>query len=449
MSGSFSDNLWSIRHEHYQNSFWMESDVQDDYLGKYHVSDNMLGDLTSFRKLEDTVKPFFDEMCGRYRFNHDVMPHVSIVIAPVYVNTPVGLLSMTVHSILARTPSALIEEIVIVIDRTVDLPVPKKSDSTEGFEGEVNKLERLTDKVKVVRCEEHCPSWRNRIASRLRGFEETKGDIVVFVDPYLEVLSSSWLEHLVTPLIENPRSIAVPVIHHMDMNDRTYNPNDSSDSYFVNLNKNLDMDYVKHAFDGKQSPSTWQPHDTPFMESWIFAIDRHEFTNMKKMDAGLYNTKADSIGLSLKYQMCHGRILMVPCSRVGRVRPLASDHRWIDPEVPSDIKKDLDIETLDSRRMFNGQQVKDVQTTLAVYNFLRTSAVWMTKSEMAEIYAKMFGTPPGDFPEGWRFYKVEWEDDDMEFNVEELVHEKQRCHDFTWFDRHILMTYIGEHHPWY
>jgi len=134
---------------------------------------------------------------------------------------------------------------------------------------------------------------------------------------------------------------------------------------------------------------------------------------------------------------------------VGRVRSLASDHQWIDPDVPTEIAKELDVQELDSRRTFNGQPVKDELTTLAVRNFLRTAAVWMTQSERDQVYAKMFGTAPGDFPLGWKYYKLDWEDDDMDFNREELAQEQQRCHDFSWFDKHILMTYLGQHHPWF
>ncbi|KAL7567826.1 hypothetical protein ACA910_000572 [Epithemia clementina (nom. ined.)] len=450
-TSSFGDELWSMRKERFHQAFWFES-ASDDYLYHVHVNEKLMRQMDQYRQLQDTVSPVFDEMCGRYRFSQGFLPPVSVVIAPVYPNMPTGLLSMTVHSILARTPENLLKEIVIVLEKTADQdpPSPDDNEATEGFARELFKLSQLSDKIRMTGCIDGC-RWRSRAASRVLGFKEaTMGDVVVFMDPYLEVLSSTWLEHLVLPLVEDPRTIAVPVLHHMDLAQRQYSPGDlNASSYFVNLNDDLDMVHVRQGFGGGNTPSTWTPHDTPFMESWIFAVDRNEFKKLYEIDSGLFNTECDSIGLSLKYQMCHGRILMVPCSRVGRIRPRVSDLAWIDPEFPKYMAQELSVDKVNPSRVFNGQSVQDARMTMKVRNFLRTANIWLTQSDREKVYSTMFGTQYGAFPEPWIFYKNDWEDDDMYYNREELVHEKEKCHDFSWFDKHVLMTILGQHHPWY
>ncbi|KAI8037942.1 hypothetical protein M5D96_009443, partial [Drosophila gunungcola] len=62
-----------------------------------------------------------------------------------------------------------------------------------------------------------------------------------------------------------------------------------------------------------------KPFASSLLEGRVFAIDSNWFRHLGGWDDGLRNTGGDALELSLKVWQCGGRILTIPCSRVGLI----------------------------------------------------------------------------------------------------------------------------------
>ncbi|KAI2496825.1 N-terminal domain of galactosyltransferase [Fragilaria crotonensis] len=89
--------------------YWIESS-QDDFYERVYGDPETLTHLR--RNL--TVKHYFPHVCGLYRFDTDRLPTVSVIVT--LRNEQPNMVSLTVHSILGRTPPSLLQEVIIIDD---------------------------------------------------------------------------------------------------------------------------------------------------------------------------------------------------------------------------------------------------------------------------------------------------------------------------------------------
>lgn len=66
-------------------------------------------------------------------------------------------------------------------------------------------------------------------------------------------------------------------------------------------------------------PHKREPYETPFGPGSLFAIRRDEFWRLGGYDEGLYVWGGENTEMAFKVWMCGGRMVMVPCSRVGHM----------------------------------------------------------------------------------------------------------------------------------
>jgi hypothetical protein len=342
---------------------------------------------------------------------------------------------MTVHSILARTPPEMIQEIVVVHGR-----LSEEGTKDEALEWELQQLEHASQLLKVVAVAD----MSGPVPARLAAIErQTSGDILVVMDAYVEVWSGTWLQNLVLPIMEYPRTIAVPLLHAMKA-DQSLKENADPDSYYMNMNKHFQIEKVKATFIGsnKEAPSTWEPHKTPFFEGPLFAIHRDQYFKLREMDKGFERFGGSNIELSLKYWMCRGRVIQVPCARAGYI-PITE---WPLPMIPDKLKRLAGI-TQPGDFLYYGAK-SDPHTIFSVRNYLRIVRVWFRNHAAKHLfYKEAFGSTT--LPPEWAQYEVGMEDDDDGIDTEEAGRDKNKCQDFEWFDRHVLMSIVGTHHPWY
>lgn len=158
-------------------AWWLEETV-DDFFSRTYVQD-----LSAVRKLNNS--DYFTGMCGRYRFDTSLMPTLSVIVT--LQNEQSGMLTLTVHSIVARTPPELLTEIIIVDDNGDEEKIRRHSVN----ETELEELQKIP-KVSFIRNSE-----REGVArSRMRGAKKASGDVLVFVDSHIEMLSGTWAQHL-------------------------------------------------------------------------------------------------------------------------------------------------------------------------------------------------------------------------------------------------------------
>lgn len=157
------------------------------------------------------IKSYFNPMCRHYRFDESMLPTVSVIMTTQ--NEPDGWVSISVESILARTPPNLLVEVIIVDDNGI----PGQHGLPENIrrnvdESEFAYLQSLSPKVKIVK-----HSNREGCArSRLAGAKVATGEVLMFVDSHVEMLSATWYHHLAIAIVENPKTIAMQTIDVID-----------------------------------------------------------------------------------------------------------------------------------------------------------------------------------------------------------------------------------------
>lgn len=157
------------------------------------------------------IKHFFNPICRHYRFDNNALPTVSVVMTTQ--NEPDDWVSLSVESLLARTPPELLVDIIVVDDNGVPGRHGLSDDIRKNVdEEEWTYVKSLSPKVSVI---QHT-NREGCARSRLTGARAAKGEVLMFVDSHIEMISSTWYEHLAIPIVENPRTIAMQTIDVID-----------------------------------------------------------------------------------------------------------------------------------------------------------------------------------------------------------------------------------------
>ncbi|XP_052889685.1 putative polypeptide N-acetylgalactosaminyltransferase 9 [Anopheles moucheti] len=256
-------------------------------------------DLMSLRRRLPEIRNAWCREPGRYPAN---LPPTSIVI--VFYNEAWSVLVRTVHSILDRSPEQLVREIVLVDDFSY-LP-HLKTQLEEYFASNA--------KIRIIRA----PKRLGLIRARMLGGKSTQTDIITFLDAHVEV-TMGWLEALISPVAENWTTIALPTIDWIDENDMKYR-SDKSPSFVGAYDWDLNFGWWGRYSLKKKYDNMMVPFDTPAMAGGLFAINRTFFERLGWYDEGFDIYGIENIELSMKSWMCGGKLVTVPCSRVGHIQ---------------------------------------------------------------------------------------------------------------------------------
>lgn len=209
--------------------WWLE-DTVDDFFSRVYVPD-----LSAVRKLN--VSAYFTGMCGRYRFNESAMPSASVIVTTQ--NEQEGMLTLTVQSIIARTPPSLLKDIIIIDDNG------QGQHRALINETEFEQIKLVSPKIRILTNNE-----REGVARcRMSGSRVATGDVLVFVDSHVEMLSATWLQHLLLPIIEQPNTVAAQTLDIINDIDWTYGPG-SGDLLYGVISDKFWFSYQRSRFGG-------------------------------------------------------------------------------------------------------------------------------------------------------------------------------------------------------
>ncbi|KAL7446637.1 hypothetical protein ACHAXM_011659 [Skeletonema potamos] len=421
------------------------------------------------------IKHFFNPICRHYRFDESRLPTVSVIITTQ--NEPHNWISITVESILARTPPNLLVSVIVVDDNGIPghhgLPPNIRKNVDED---EWEYLKSLSPKVKVIQHEDREGCAR----SRLTGAKAATGDVLMFVDSHIEMESSTWYHHLALPIVENPQTIAMQTIDVIDdLGTKDYGSGAGplqygvvNDQFWFSYQVDRFGDYMepldpqdftdeelaeRRGFKySAEIPHTREPYETPFGPGSLFAIRRDEFWRLGGYDEGLYVWGGENTEMAFKMWMCGGRMLMVPCSRVGHMYRQHKEKdgrgaltRW-PPTLPQEMTDRLGCayknETYTGRFIVL-RHPADNFTRITTRNNLRIMETYVgDHPAKLAYYKRMFGQEKL-MPEFQRFVD-EWKVDPAAQKQVSLL-KKNKCHDFEWWDKYVFMRLTGRHHPWH
>ncbi|XP_034105679.1 polypeptide N-acetylgalactosaminyltransferase 8 [Drosophila albomicans] len=244
---------------------------------------------------ERTLHDMRHHSCKKLKYPMEKLPTISVVI--VQYNEQLSVLLRTLSSLRKRTSPKLLKEIILVDD---------------GSDHD-NFTDTLQQQFPSLLLQLRHPKQLGLMQARLTGARKAKQDVLVFLDAHVEV-TRGWLPPLLAPLLENNKTCTTPVVDTIDYENFAYKRGKPSRGFF-----DWDFNYVQLPLLKKELAAMPAPHDNPIMNGGLFSIDRQWFFQLGGYDEGLRIWGAEQFELSLKIWLCGGRLLEVPCSRVGHL----------------------------------------------------------------------------------------------------------------------------------
>uniref|UniRef100_A0A1I8P8R1 Polypeptide N-acetylgalactosaminyltransferase n=2 Tax=Stomoxys calcitrans TaxID=35570 RepID=A0A1I8P8R1_STOCA len=330
------------------------------------------------RSLPDTRH----KKCQRMRYP-SLLPKCSIIV--VYRNEQASVLLRTLHSLLDRTPEKLLEEIILVDDYS------DPQDDDEGLQ--IYMKNNFGDKIQMV----HLKQREGLIRARLEGARRAKAEVLVFLDAHIEV-NVNWLPPLLAPIVKDSTTSTTPIIDIIKYDTFEYQGAMPSRGGF-----NWQFNYVQLPLLKEEERLIPRPHNNPVMNGGLFAITKKFFWHLGAYDEGLEIWGAEQYELSFKIWLCGGKLLEVPCSRIG--------HLYRSPEFAVSYTKRKD--------------------DFISKNYKRVAEVWMDeyKDFLYEHIPKLNQIEAGDLTK------------------QKLLRQRLQCKPFKWFMEHIAFDLLKIYPP--
>lgn len=227
------------------------------------------------------------------------LPKVSVII--IFMNEVKSVLLRTIHSVINRTPTELLHEVILVNDHSTneELYEPLQDYVEKNFKGKV-KIKNLKER-------------KGLIVTRLEGARIATGEVLVFFDSHIEV-GTNWLPPLLAPIANNRRLATIPVVD--DFSSKNF---ETSGYYEFGSRGGIDWSLIYHNFDRfiPEGVDAAKPFPNPIMLGCAFAIDRIFFLDeLGGYDEEFQIWNGENYELSFKLWLCADGLFEVPCSRV-------------------------------------------------------------------------------------------------------------------------------------
>ncbi|XP_071096968.1 polypeptide N-acetylgalactosaminyltransferase 13-like [Haliotis cracherodii] len=276
-----------------------ELKLAEQYMETFKVN-VLASDLIGLnRSIPDTRFP----SCGSLIYPVSQLPTTSVIIP--FHNEWRSLLLRTVYSILTRTPPPLLQEIILVDDASSLDVLKKPLDQyiADHFQD---------GKVKVVRM----PERGGLIKGRLRGWQEAKGDVLVFLDSHMEV-QVDWLPPLLNEIRKNNKTLAMSVLDKVDARTLQYNV---AEDNVMRYGFQWKLGFYGLGFRPEQlGEQRHSPRRGVSMVGAAYAVDKAYFAEIGAYDEGMQIWGGENIEMAWRVWMCGGQLLHVPCSHVGHI----------------------------------------------------------------------------------------------------------------------------------
>ncbi|XP_045313759.1 polypeptide N-acetylgalactosaminyltransferase 9 isoform X1 [Leopardus geoffroyi] len=250
--------------------------------------------------LDRTIPDYRPKKCRQVTHAAD-LPQISVVF--IFVNEALSVILRSVHSVVNRTPSRLLKEVILVDDN---------SDSVElktSLDQYVNR--RYPGLVKIVRNSRR----EGLIRARLQGWKAATAPVVGFFDAHVE-FGTGWAEPALTRIQEDRRRIVLPAIDNIKYD--TFEVQQYA-SAAHGYNWGLWCMYIIPPQDWLDRGDEAAPIRTPAMIGCSFVVDREYFGDIGLLDPGMEVYGGENIELGMRVWQCGGSMEVLPCSRVAHI----------------------------------------------------------------------------------------------------------------------------------
>jgi len=275
---------------------------------KDNAFNNYVSDMISLHRSLADIR---DPACKAVKW-YSPLPKTSVIV--IFHNEAWSVLLRTVHSVLDRSDTNILEEIIVVDDFS-DFP-----HLGEPLQKYIDSLE----KVRLVRTSKR----EGLIRARLKGSAVAKGEVLVFLDSHCEA-AEGWLEPLIDPIARNPNVSTVPLIEIIDDNTFQLHSTPIEAVQVGGFDWNLIFDWhVVPKNEMARRKAKTDPIRSPTMAGGLFAINRKYFEVLGSYDPGMDIWGGENLEISFKVWMCGGELLCTPCSHVGHIFRKRSPYKW-------------------------------------------------------------------------------------------------------------------------
>jgi len=250
--------------------------------------------------LDRTIPDYRPKKCRQVTHAAD-LPQISVVF--IFVNEALSVILRSVHSVVNRTPSRLLKEVILVDDN---------SDSVElkaSLDQYVNR--RYPGLVKIVRNNRR----EGLIRARLQGWKVATAPVVGFFDAHVE-FGTGWAEPALSRIREDRRRIVLPAIDNIKYDTFELQQYASAAHGY---NWGLWCMYIIPPQDWLDRGDEAAPIRTPAMIGCSFVVDREYFGDIGLLDPGMEVYGGENIELGMRVWQCGGSMEVLPCSRVAHI----------------------------------------------------------------------------------------------------------------------------------
>ncbi|KAM8801970.1 putative polypeptide N-acetylgalactosaminyltransferase 8 [Rhynchonycteris naso] len=279
-----------------------------DLFQKFGYNVYLSNQLSLNRSIPDT-RPF---RCHQKTYPSQ-LPSLSVIL--IFMNEALSILQRAITSIINRTPSLFLKEIILVDDFSSNGEL--KTNLNEYIKLYNQKYPRL---LKIVR-----HTKRKGLAqARNTGVEVSTADVVAILDAHIEV-NVGWAEPILARIQEDHTVIVSPVF------DNIHFDTFELEKYAVavdgfNWKLWCRYDSLQKAWIDLRDVTA--PVKSPSIMG-ILAANRLFLEKIGSLDGGMLVYGGENVELSLRVWQCGGRIEVLPCSRIGHLerhhKPYALD----------------------------------------------------------------------------------------------------------------------------
>lgn len=232
------------------------------------------------------------------------LPTVGIVI-PFHNEWP-SVLLRTVFSIVNRTPTHLLKEIVLVDDNS-NLPSLQAHLDTlleECFPKSLVKLKRLKSRSGLI-------------VARMEGLKLVTADCVSFFDSHMEV-NENWLPPLLAEVKNNPKTVAMAQLDYVNKDTLDYQ---FTPGYRTRYGFDWRLLFFETYFrpDQLKGKSDTDPLPGVVMVGPGAVVNVQFFKDLGGFDLGMKIWGGENLEFPWRVWLCGGQMLHVPCSRIGHI----------------------------------------------------------------------------------------------------------------------------------
>ncbi|KAG5672938.1 hypothetical protein PVAND_003025 [Polypedilum vanderplanki] len=253
-----------------------------------------------------SIPDFRHQVCKTRKYLKD-LPKVSIII--IFNDEAFSVFKRTLHSLYNRTPLELVEEVILVNDNS------SKSYLYDDLKNYIDEHFKNL-KFNIINLKKR----HGLMQARVLGAKAAKSELIFIMESHCE-MTYNWLPPLIQPLIEasNHRVVTVPIIDNIEWQYMDYYENDNGNKGSRGI-FTWDLEYYKlKRLPVSNVDKELDPFPIPVLTGGIFMIRKNYFFEIGPYDEKLIIWGAENIEMSLKVNLCGGKILEVPCSHIGHM----------------------------------------------------------------------------------------------------------------------------------